>query len=257
MARRGPSGAALPAADPLVRPRRAVGVVIFVVTFIAFIPALNAGFSRYDDHGVLLEVTGWRGLAPSNLAWDFTTTNMGHYQPLTYVSFGIEHSLWGLESARPYHLTSVLVHCTGAVLLYALAMRLLAAARLREPRASPALATPGPPDWPIILGGAAAALFWSVHPLRVESVAWITERRDVLSGCFLLLATLAYLRAFPPASVRTVSREWYWLSVGLLLLSLLCKAWGMTFFVVLFILDLYPLRRVPASRPWHWVRREF
>lgn len=244
-------------ADPLARARRVIGALIFVLTFVAFIPALGAGFSQYDDYGVLLEVTGWRGLAPSNIAWDFTTTTMGHYEPLTYVSFGIDHSLWSLESAWGYHLTNVLVHCVSAVLLYVLAMRLLAAARLREPRASPAMATPGATDWPIMLGGAAAALFWSVHPLRVESVAWITERRDVLSGCFLLLATLAYLRAFPPASVRPVSREWYWLSVGLLLVSLLCKAWGMTYFVVLFILDLYPLRRVPASRPWHWVRREF
>lgn len=251
------SGPSSSTPDPLARARCAVGVLIFLITFAAFIPALGAGFSDYDDHGVLLEVTGWRGLAPANFAWDFTTTNMGHYEPLTYLSFGIEYSLWGLQSAWGYHLTSVLVHCISAVLLYVLAMRLMVAASLRDPRAAPVPAMLAPAGMPIMLGAAAAALFWSVHPLRVESVAWLTERRDVLSGCFLLLATLAYLRAFPPASVRPVSREWYWTSAALLVLSLFCKAWGMTYFVVLFVLDLYPLRRLPASRPWHWPRREF
>jgi hypothetical protein len=236
--------------------RRVIGILIALITFAAFIPALSAGFSDFDDPGMLLEVTGWRGLAPANLAWMFTTTNMGHYEPLTYLSYAIDFTLWGIDDAFGYHLTSVIVHAVNAVLVYVLAMRLLSAARLRRPRAQARPAASPPPDWPTILGAAVAALLWSVHPLRVESVAWITERRDVLSGCFLLLASLAYLRAFPPASIRPKSPRAYWASVVLLLISLLCKAWGMTFFVVLLILDLYPLGRMPASPPWHWLRRE-
>jgi tetratricopeptide (TPR) repeat protein len=79
----------------------------------------------------------------------------------------------------------------------------------------------------------------------------VTERRDVLSACFLLLAIIAYLRAFPPGSIRAVSRAAYAASIALLALSLLSKAWGMSFFVIVTILDWYPLRRLPID-PRRW-----
>jgi hypothetical protein len=104
------------------------------------------------------------------------------------------------------------------------------------------------------LGAAAAASLFAIHPLRVESVAWITERRDVLSTLFLLLAAIFYLRAFPPRSTSHASVLAYSASVVFLLLSLLSKAWGMSFFVLVLILDWYPLHRLPSS-PLAWFKR--
>jgi hypothetical protein len=221
---------------------------VFVVTLLAFVRALTAGFCDLDDHAVLFQVDGYRGLSPKNLAWDFSVFHMGHFQPLTWVSYGIDFLIWGLDP-RGFHLTSILLHAANAVLLYLVAIRLLtAAAHSRES----APATTARPSVATLLGSGAAALFFSLSPLRVESVAWITERRDVLSTFFLLLAALWYLKSFPARSIRATSPAAYCLCVTFLLVSLLAKSWGMSFFVVATILDIYPLRRLPAD-PRRWM----
>ncbi len=99
----------------------------------------------------------------------------------------------------------------------------------------------------------AAALF-AVHPLRVESVAWVTERRDVLSAVFLLGAVLAYGRSVRAGQVAVASWAWTAATCGLLALSLMAKAWGMSFFVIALILDWYPLGRLPRSVMGWWSR---
>jgi len=101
------------------------------------------------------------------------------------------------------------------------------------------------------VGAAFAALFFAVHPLRVESVAWITERRDVLSGLFYVLTILAYLRAGDRAGRGA---RWYWVSVILFACALLSKAMAVSVPVVLLILDVYPLRRLGGPIGW-WSAR--
>ena len=221
-------------------------VFIAAAAIVPFLPAINAGLSNFDDVGVLKEANGYQGLGFENLRWMFSTTHMGHYQPLTWLSYALEFSIWGLEP-RAFHTTNIVLHAFNAVLVFQVARRLITAALARPlPKSGGAFA--------IDLGAAIAALLFAVHPLRVESVAWITERRDVLSSFFLLAALLAYLNAFPMKSTRPASLGWFVASVALLTLSLLSKAWGMTFFVVLVILDWYPLRRLawpplsPANR---------
>jgi len=157
-----------------------------------------------------------------------TATVMGHWIPVTWLTLGADFALWGMNPFG-YHLTNLLLHTTNAVLFYFVSRRLL---RLAMPAASRGT---------VILGAAAAALVFAVHPLRVESVAWITERRDVLSGLFFLAAILAYLRG-----VETGDRiEPRWRTYSLLLFAggLLSKASVMTLPAVLVLLDVYPLRR--------------
>src|SRR5262249_27251175 len=96
---------------------------------------------------------------------------------------------------------------------------------------------------------------FAVHPLRVESVAWCTERRDVLSVLFLLGSLLAYLRAFPRETRAVRSSAAYGASLALFALSLLSKVMGMTFPLVLVAIDVHPLRRLPAD-PRRWLARE-
>lgn len=230
--------------DPPLR-RFGLPLLVFIIAFAAFVPALEAAFVDIDDVQLLIENTRWRGLGPDHLRWMFTTTLLGHYQPLTWVSYGINYVIGGMDPFG-YHLVNVLVHALNAVLVYLVAHRLFRAGAARS-NLSPAM---------VALGAVFGAVFWAAHPLRAESVAWVTERRDVLSAFFLLGALLAYLRMVEARGAG--GRGWgaYALSITLLLLSLLCKTWGMTLFAVLLVLDCYPLGRLPV-RPWKWLQRRY
>src|SRR5437667_4977153 len=164
------------------------------------------------------------------------TTHLGHYIPLTWMTLGLDYLLWGMNPVG-YHLTSLLLHATNAVVLYFLARRLLALALPPRPQRGHA---------PVVSAGFAALVFAS-HPLRVESVAWATERRDVLSGLFYLLTILVYLRA---CERGPRGRRLYWLSVTLFGCALLSKSMAVSLPVVLLILEVYPLRRLGGSLGW-------
>jgi protein O-mannosyl-transferase len=210
---------------------RSIPVAVAIVTFVAFIPALSADFVAWDDDRNFLGNPSYRGLGPAQLHWMWNTFHMGHYVPLTWMTLGLDYAIWGMNPTG-YHLTNLLLHVANAVLLYFVARRLFVAGGLTseaEGRAS------------IDLAAVVAVLFFSIHPLRVESVAWVTERRDVLSELFFLLAILAYLRAVEREPRATT---WYWSSVALFLCALLSKATSITLPLVLAILNVYPLRRM-------------
>src|SRR5438105_11940422 len=73
------------------------GALVAVIAFVPFIPAITAGFVEYDDPALLMRYETWRGLGAENLRWMFTTTHMGHYQPLTWVSYAANYLIWGLD----------------------------------------------------------------------------------------------------------------------------------------------------------------
>jgi Flp pilus assembly protein TadD len=212
-------------------PRLFVPVLIVLLTVAAFVPTLQNGFVNWDDQPNLLENPNYRGLGWAQLRWMFTTFHMGHYQPLTWVTFGLDYLLWEMNPLG-YHVTSLILHAANAALFYFLALRLLSLSFSAVPR-----------ETPLLLASGFAALVFAIHPLRVESVAWATERRDVLSGLFFLATVLCYLKAVKVA--ETDSGRWRWtaLAVILYLLSLLSKASGITLPIVLLVLDVYPLGR--------------
>ncbi len=215
-------------------------LVVAGAAFVTFLPALDAGFVNWDDDVLLLENHRWRGLGHPQLEWMFTSGTLGHYHPLTWLSYALDYRLWGGLDPRGFHLTSVVFHALNAVLFYVLALRLL---RLAKPGRDRGRADQVARH----VGAALAALLFAVHPLRVESVVWVTERRDVLSVFFLIPCLLCYLRY---ATARRWAARWYVASLVLLLLSLLSKAWGITVPAVLLVLDCYPLGRLR----WGWRR---
>ncbi len=220
------------------------GVIVVLITILAFFPALQNGFVTWDDGKNIYENPHYRGLGWAELRWMFTTFRMGHYQPLTWVTLGLDYLLWGMNPFG-YHLTSLIFHALNALLFYFLVLRLL----------SLACTISGTSDgWGLRLAAGFAALFFAIHPLRVESVAWATERRDVLSGLFLLWTVLLYLRA---GSVQDHGLRWRWLSMALIVyaLSLLSKATGIALPVVLLALDVYPLGRLGGGEG-RWLGRE-
>lgn len=209
------------------RPPWPIAIAIALVVFVSFAPTFDAGFVDWDDDLNLTNNLRFRGFAWANLHWMLTTTHGGHWQPLTWLSFALDHALWGMDP-RGYHLTSVTLHAVNALLVWLLLRRIL----VRFVRV-PAAAAP----WVAAVG----ALWWAIHPLRVESVAWATERRDVLSGCFWLLALRQYLETVDAPSE---GRRGGWTAVLFALaLSLAAKAWAITFPLLLLIVDWYPLRR--------------
>lgn len=207
-----------------------------MLTLAAFLGILQNGFVNWDDPVNFLDNPRYRGLGLAQLTWMFTTFHMGHYIPLTWLTLGADYVAWGMDPMG-YHLTSLLLHAATALCFYAVARRLLA-------RALPI----GTPDASIVLGAAAAALFFSVHPLRVESVAWVTARRDVVSGLFFMLTLLSWLRYVEaPEATR---RRWYAGSLVLFACALLSKALTVGLPVVFVVLDVYPLRRLGGARGW-------
>ncbi|HEY3244553.1 MAG TPA: tetratricopeptide repeat protein [Phycisphaerae bacterium] len=213
-----------------------LALLLVLVVVAAFWPALWNEFN-YDDVTNIEGNLNYRGLSWANLKWMFTTFEAGHYQPLSWLTLGLDYVLWGM---RPfgYHLTNLLLHVGSTVLVYLIALRLIKAAW----RESPVVARQEPrPPIHVHVGAALAALLFGVHPLRVESVAWVTERRDVLSSFFLLGSVLAYLTAQQTGDAHR--RKWLSVTLAAFVLSVLSRAMGVTLPVVLLFLDWYPLRR--------------
>jgi tetratricopeptide (TPR) repeat protein len=198
------------------------------------VPALRGEFVAWDDTTNFVNNPSYRGLGPSELWWMLTSVD-GVWIPLTWVTLGLDYVLWGMQPAG-YHLTSLLLHAIAAALAYFVALHLLKAA-----------APAPPPRVALRFAAASAALLFAVHPLRAESVAWITERRDVLCGVCFLLAVLCYLRWVDAGG------GWYWASLGAAAAALLAKPAAAPLPAVLLVLDAYPLRRLagwttPAAR---------
>ncbi len=188
--------------------------------FLIFLPSISHGWTNYDDPMFLLGETGWRGLGPSAWAWAFSSKVGCVYQPLAWLTYGLDYSLWGMD-ARGYHLQSALWHGLAAGLLFLVFRRLLELSKSGGERELDAAAI-------------FSALAFALHPLRVESVSWAAERRDVVCAAFAAAAVLAYLK--PRRSLAAVT--------GFLFLSLLAKGMTLTVPVALLALDFYPLKRI-------------
>ena len=195
-------------------------LLLVCLTFAAYLPALHNGFIWDDDAWLMKNQTlyGWKGL---HELW-FNPLALQQYYPITGTAFWIEYQLRGFDPLG-YHAVNVLLHAANAV-LFALVLRKL---RLPAP-------------W------FAAAIF-AVHPVMVESVAWITEIKNTLSTAFFLGSVLAYLRFENPAESEP-SREWKWFgfSLVLFLCALLSKSVTCTLPVVLAILIWW---KRPRLRP--------
>lgn len=223
-----PPDAPVPAASGRIA---AAAVAAAMVTFLVLLPAVRNGWTNWDDPEVLLHNPHWQGFTVENVAWMATGTRMGHYQPLTWVSYAVDHALWGVNSAG-IHLGNLGLHALSAGLLAMGLVRLLRRAR-----------APGSDgdSWPLALACLAGALFWSLHPLRVEPVAWATARRDVLSAFFLLAAFVVWLGGAwtgggPSSRRRMAATAWF-------AAALLSKGQAFVFPAFLLVLDAWALRR--------------
>jgi Tfp pilus assembly protein PilF len=195
----------------------AVAAVLGLGSFLLYIPSLSNNFVDYDDgQYVTANKVVQRGITGEGIVWAFTTTRFANWLPVTWLSHMLDCHLFGLN-AGGHHATSALLHAFNAVILF-FALREMAG-RFWEP--------------------AAVAALFAVHPLRVESVSWVAERKDVLCATFFVLALVAY-----NAYSRRPSAWRYLVVVLCHALGLMSKTMLVTLPCVLLLLDFWPLRRL-------------
>ncbi len=201
-------------------------LLLVAVTLAVYWPAVHCDFLNLDDtYYFTANPHVQTGLKPANIIWAFTTRYASNWHPLTWLSLMLDAELFGKGPAGP-HFTNLLFHLANAVLLFLLLRRLTAA----------------------IWRSAMVAALFALHPLHVESVAWIAERKDVLNTFFGLLSLLAYARharrgTIPSRFTFHVSRC-YWLALLFFALGLMSKPMLVTLPLVMLLLDWWPLGRL-------------
>jgi tetratricopeptide (TPR) repeat protein len=230
---------------------RLIGLLLALITLLVYLPVARHGFLNYDDNDYITEnSTVQKGLTWPGIKWAFTTGHASNWHPLTWLSHMADCELFALNPGA-HHLVNVLFHTANVVLLFLLLLWLTGEL------------------WPAAF---VAALFaW--HPLHVESVAWISERKDVLSTFFALLTLLAYARYAQHVTgalcqvTRTNSTSspvtrlpaealakaghpsrFYWLALIFFALGLMSKPMLVTLPFVMLLLDYWPLGRIPDSK---------
>jgi Flp pilus assembly protein TadD len=196
-------------------------VLLAAITLAVFGRTINNGFVNYDDDVYVYNNPAiQQGLTLNGIGWAFTHVVAGNWHPLTMISYMVDYQLHGLNPGG-YHLTNVLLHTVAVILLFLV---------LEEMTGAP---------W----RSAFVAAVFAIHPLRVESVAWVSERKDVLSGVFFMLTLWAYLRYVR----RPFSYVRYLWVVFALALGLMSKPMLVTVPFVLLLLDYWPLNRFSNS----------
>ena len=166
-------------------PVRLAALAVALLVVLLYLPALGNGFVGWDDDIYVTNNPQIRSLAPSSLVRAFAHVHAasGNWHPLTVVSHAVDYAIWGLHPLG-HHLTSVLLHGFNAALVVLVAVCLVQART-----AGRALSRRG-----MLAAGVAAGLLFGLHPLHVESVAWVSERKDLLAALFYLLGVLSYMR---------------------------------------------------------------
>lgn len=201
-----------------------IAALLTILIFAVFGQTVNHAFVNFDDAKYIYEnPVVLKGFTVAGLRWALTAGEVGHWHPLTWATHMLDCQLYGTW-AGGHHLTNVLLHATAAVLLFLVLLQMTGA----------------------VWRCAFIVAIWAVHPLRAESVAWVAERKDVLSAVFFAATLGLYVRY-----TRKPGISRYVLVVISFALGLLSKNMLVTTPFILLLLDFWPLRRLDeASRLW-------
>lgn len=214
-------------------------IFISVATVMTFVNSVNASFVNWDDDVYVIENPYVQSVSSENIRWVFTHPYYYSWIPLTLCSHALDIAVWGLNS-KGHHFTNVLIHSVNAVLFFLVSLIVIDAAKLtgsrrREDR--------GPFPSSVFVGSVTAALLFAMHPLRVESVAWVSGRKDLLCALFLLPSFGSYLLW------KLRGRKSYLLaSVVLYMLAILSKPMAMPFPLILILSDVWLIHRHSESK---------
>lgn len=222
------------------------GIVVAAVTAICYLTLLKNDFVLWDDDHYVIDNPHIRILGWSFIKWSFTTFVQGNWHPLTFFSHALDYAWWGLNPAG-HHLTSLLIHAANTFLVVILVARMVQL--WKKTHADDGVGAEFPATLVIAV---TAGLLFGIHPLHVESVAWVSERKDLLCGFFYLCALFCYcspsvVRLRPKvatiASVRPLQAALFFS-----LLALMSKPMAVTLPLVLVLCDRYLLSRIGSRK---------
>jgi len=219
--------------------------IVALLTFAVYLPTLRNDFVSLDDYGYVVDNLHIRNLGTTFFKWALTDLSAGFWHPVTWISYAVDYAIWGLNPLG-YHLTAIFLHAFNTFLVFRLVIGLLGAARQNS------ALTYCPDELRALYVSGITALLFGLHPLHVESVAWISERKDLLCASFFLLSVIMYLHYTPtPVSKRAekfYQNRYYLLSLLFFILALASKTMAVSLPIVLLILDRYPLGRLHSLK---------
>ncbi|GAM10549.1 transmembrane and TPR repeat-containing protein [Geobacter sp. OR-1] len=215
-----------------------IALLVAAVCFIVYLRALSCGFVNLDEPEYLLDNTAIRTMDKDFWYWAFATVSLNFWVPLLWLSFAIDYQIWGLDPFG-FHLTNNILHALNAGLIVFVCDKMFKNRWSVSERFSRSRFL-----YPLLL--LIAGLLFAVHPARVESVAWVTERKDVLNGFFTMGFIYFYL-CYQEKKEAGLGNGAVWraylISLGLFLLSLMAKPSSILIPVALLLIDWYPLER--------------
>ena len=216
---------------------------IFSLSCLVYLPALKNDFI-WDDALYISENMLIRSLSFASISKMLVSFHASNWHPLTWLSLAFDYYFWGLDPFG-YHLTNILLHGLNALLVFFVTMQLLTRGKTVHATASQSPKEPLNATTSFIAAGA-TALFFGLHPIHVESVVWIAERKDLLCALFYLLTISSYLTYTASPIDRN---RWFWFIVCfvLFILALMSKPMAVTLPLTLLLLDIYPLKRIVLS----------
>jgi tetratricopeptide (TPR) repeat protein len=216
-----------------------IALIVALLTVILYLPAIQNDFVNWDDDLNIYENPYIQSLDFKLLRYMFSFKDT-MWIPLTRFSHALNYAVWGLDPTG-HHLTNIVFHGLNTFLVVILVIRLIENSKFAQ-------LSSASDDRKIFLRTSLIAsgltgILFGIHPLRVESVVWITERKDVLSGFFVLLSLLYYLK-FCQNSFNKKSKTYYVLSIVFFAMALMSKPAVVTLPIILILLDIYPLERL-------------
>ena len=232
-----------------------VSLISALVTFIVYLPSLMNDFVSWDDNLYIFNNENIKSLNLGLFKWAFSDVHTGNWHPLAWISHAFDYAVWGMNPAG-HHLTSVLFHAVNTYLLTRLSIALIEIYRTKRGSENIRFSLS---DTSVLLAGTVTGLLFGLHPIHVESVAWVSERKDVLYSFFILLSLLEYIRHASELEEAGFSRDIYYqvhngytTSFLLFVPAVLSKPMAVTFPAVLLILDWFPFQRMQTSIGRKW-----
>jgi tetratricopeptide (TPR) repeat protein len=212
----------------------AVAFLVAILTVCVYLPTLQNDFVNWDDPKYVYENPYIQYIDFGFFKWMFTSFHASNWHPLTWISHAIDYAIWGLNPMG-HHLTNIIFHGLNTFLVVILVIRLINYTNQTLPPLIESNLS--------IIAGVVTGFLFGIHPIHVESVAWVSERKDVLCAFFFLLSILYYLK-YTSSTLKKQKTLNYSICLLLFILSLMSKPMAVTLPVVLIILDIYPLGRL-------------
>jgi len=225
---------------------------ISLITFVVYLSALHHEFVEWDDAQYVVENYHIHSINIAFIKWAFTAFHAGNWHPLTWISHAIDYAIWG-SNPLGHHLTSVILHAFNAFLVVVLIKGLLTVSSKTTINAGPSELLR---ERTMLITAGTTGLLFGLHPLHVESVAWVAERKDLLCAMFFLLSIIMYTKyaghfcgetARENLSSRICNAN-YLTSLAFFILALLSKPMAVSLPCVLLILDWYPFNRIRSRK---------